>query len=60
MKAFKQNLKHYFYAIKDGTWSCGYHKDTPEDHKWISYYSEWYDGQHRALWVWRFTISNYY
>jgi hypothetical protein len=51
------NLKHYFYAVKDGKWYVGYYKKLPEGHKWVSYYSDYYDGRHRALWVWRFTVS---
>lgn len=56
-----QTLKHYFYAAKDGDWYIGLH-EPPDDgeHKFVTYYSEWYDGYHRALWIGRLSIELHY
>lgn len=51
-------MKDLFQAAIYGEWHVGFHEiPSTKDHKFISYYSTYYDGDIRALWIGKLCIE---
>jgi hypothetical protein len=54
-------MKHLWYALRYGQWYIGYcsKKELPNK-PYFGYFSDYYDGYHKAFHLWRFYIAVYY